>query len=134
MKILFVCTGNTCRSPFAVAVARRGGHADAESAGLAAYAGDGPPVDAVSVARERGLDLSTHRARPLDTEMLDRAEVVVGMTAAHVGELEARGAHGKARLLGTADIADPIDRGPEAYRRAYDQIETAVQALLEGRA
>jgi protein-tyrosine-phosphatase len=130
VKILFVCTGNTCRSPFAEAVARREG-ADAESAGLAAYPGDGPPVDAVEVARELGLDLSSHRAQPLTTEQLDRAEVVVGMTAAHVGELEKRGARGKARTLGAADIDDPIDRGRDAYRRTYLQIETDVRTLLE---
>jgi protein-tyrosine-phosphatase len=134
MRILFVCTGNTCRSPFAEAVARHEGLVDAESAGLGAYPGDGPPVDAVEVARERGLDLSTHRARPLTIEMLDRADIVVGMTAAQVCELENRGARGKARLLDAADIDDPIDRGPEAYRRTYDQIETAVRALLEERA
>jgi protein-tyrosine-phosphatase len=129
MRILFVCTGNTCRSPFAAAVARREG-ADADSAGLAAYPGDGPPVDAVEVARELGLDLSSHRAQPLTPEMLDRAEVVVGMTAAQVGELKKRGARG-ARSLGAADIDDPIDRGRETYRRTYLQIETDVRALLE---
>ena len=133
MKFLFVCTGNTCRSPFAAAVARHVGH-DAESAGLAAYPGDAPPPDAVAVAREFGLDVSSHRARPLTTQLLDRAEVVVGMTAAHVGELEARGAGAKARLLGAADLDDPIDRGREIYRRTYGQIESDVRALLEERA
>jgi protein-tyrosine-phosphatase len=130
MKILFVCTGNTCRSPFAEAVARREG-VDGESAGLAAYPGDEPPPDALAVATELGLDLSSHRARPLTPELLDGAEIVVGMTAAHVGELEKRGAHGKARMLGAADVPDPIDRGREAYRRTYLQIETDVRALLE---
>ena len=133
MKFLFVCTGNTCRSPFAEAVARHAGQ-DAESAGLAAYPGDAPPPDAVAVARELGLDLSSHRARPLTTELLDQAEVVVGMTAAHVGELEARGAGGKARLLGAGDLDDPIDRGREIYRRTYRQIESDVRALLGERA
>ena len=130
MKFLFVCTGNTCRSPFAEAVARHQGQ-DAESAGLAAYPGDPPTPDAVAVAREFGLDVSSHRARPLTTELLDEAEVVVGMTAAHVGELEARGAGGKARLLGAADLDDPIDRGREIYRGTYGQIESDVRALLE---
>ena len=125
MSVLFVCTGNTCRSPFAEAVARREGHVDAESAGLSAYAGDRPPEDAILVGRELGYDLSSHRARPLTEEMLERAEVVVGMTAAHVAAVG-----GEARLLGEADLEDPIGRGRDVYRRVYTQIETDVRRLL----
>ena len=125
MSVLFVCTGNTCRSPFAEAVARREGHVDVESAGLGAYAGDQPPEDAIDVARELGYDLSPHRARRLTEEMLERADVVVGMTAAHVAALG-----GGARLLGEADLDDPIGRGRHAYRRVYAQIETDVRKLF----
>jgi protein-tyrosine-phosphatase len=128
MRVLFVCTGNICRSPFAEAVARRAG-LDVESAGLSAYEGAGPTDDALAVARELGYDLSSHRARPLTKEMLERADLVVGMTAAHVSALG-----GSARLLGEADLDDPIGRGPDAYRRAYAQIEQDVRKLLEERA
>jgi protein-tyrosine-phosphatase len=88
----------------------------------------------VEVARELGLDLSSHRAQPLTDELLDQAGVVVGMTTTQVGELEKRGAQGKARMLGARDIDDPIDRGRETYRRTYLQIESDVRALLEERA
>jgi protein-tyrosine phosphatase len=125
MSVLFVCTGNTCRSPFAEAVARREGHGDAESAGLGAYPGDKPPDDAIVVARELGYDLSSHRARRLTEEMLERADVVVGMTAAHVAAVG-----GGARLLGEADLEDPIGRGRDTYRRVYAQIETDVRKLF----
>jgi protein-tyrosine-phosphatase len=125
VRVLFVCTGNTCRSPFAEAVARREGHVDAESAGLDAYAGDRPPEDAVAVARELGYDLSSHRARPLTEDMLERSDVVVGMTAAHVAAIG-----GGALLLGAGDLDDPIGRGRDAYRRVYGQIETDVRRLL----
>jgi protein arginine phosphatase len=125
MRILFVCTGNTCRSPFAEAVARREGRVDAESAGLSALADDRPPEDAIVVARELGYDLSSHRARPLTEEMLERADVIVGMTAAHVASVG-----GGARLLGEADLDDPIGRGRETYRRVYAQIETDVRELF----
>ena len=128
MRVLFVCTGNICRSPFAEVVARSAGHVDVESAGLAAYAGAQPTADAIAVARELGYDLSSHQARPLTAEMLERADVVVGMTASHVSALG-----GRARLLGDADVDDPIGRGPDAYRRAYAQIERDVRALLEER-
>jgi len=106
-------------------LARLEGHGDAESAGLGAYAGDQPPEDAIVVAHELGYDLSSHRARCLTEEMLERADVVVGMTAAHVA---AAGAG--ARLLGEADVDDPIGRGPGTYRRVYAQIETDVRNLF----
>jgi protein-tyrosine-phosphatase len=125
MRVLFVCTGNTCRSPFAEAVARGAGH-DAESAGVSAYTGDEPPDDAIAVARELGYDLSAHRARALTEEMLERADLVVGMTAAHVNAID-----GRARLLGEVDIDDPIGRGRDDYRRVYAQIESDVRKLLE---
>jgi protein-tyrosine-phosphatase len=129
MRVLFVCTGNICRSPFAEAVARSVGHVEVESAGLAAYEGSGPTDDALAVARELGYDLSAHRARPVTKEMLERADLVVGMTADHVSALG-----GSARLLGEVDLDDPIGRGPDAYRRAYAQIERDVRKLLEERA
>jgi protein-tyrosine-phosphatase len=128
VRVLFVCTGNICRSPFAEAVARGEG-LDVESAGLGAYAGAGPTDDAIAVARELGYDLSSHRARPVTAEMLERADVVVGMTAAHVKALG-----GSARLLGEADLDDPIGRGRDFYRRVYAQIETDVRKLVEEQA
>jgi protein-tyrosine-phosphatase len=125
MRVLFVCTGNICRSPFAEDVARREG-LDADSAGLEAYAGAGPTDDAIAVARELGHDISSHRARPLTAEMVERADLVVGMTAAHVSALG-----GRSRLLGEADLDDPIGRGRDVYRRVYAQIERDVRKLLQ---
>ena len=119
-RVLFVCTGNTCRSPFAAAVARRHG-LDASSAGLDVHeprAGG----DAIAAARARGVDLSRHTARPLTDEALAAADVVVAMTDAQVRLLP------RARVLGDG-IPDPYGRGPEAYSGTYDRIERAVDAL-----
>jgi len=131
MRVLFVCTGNTCRSPFAAAVAQRGGSVEASSAGIHATEGLNAPDDALSAARERGVDLESHRSSLLTGEMLERADVVVGMTADHVRWLEEHGARGKARLLGRADLDDPIGCGHDTYNRVYARIEEDVRCLLE---
>jgi protein-tyrosine-phosphatase len=134
VNVLFVCTGNTCRSPFAAAVARleaegRGGW-EFESAGLRARAGDLAPGEASAAAAEWRLDLSQHQARPLTAELLDWADVLVPMTGTQASTLRERAGPDKVRTLRAGDIEDPIGRGLNAYRRVYGQIETAVRRLL----
>ena len=80
--ILFVCTGNTCRSPLAAALARAYG-VDAQSAGLSAYPGDPASSQAARVARLYGADLSGHRARQVTREMVDQADAIFVMTPGH---------------------------------------------------
>jgi protein-tyrosine-phosphatase len=123
MRVLFVCTGNTCRSPFAAAVARREG-LDASSAGLDVRqlrASD----DAVAAARAFGIDLGSHATRRVTDDVLAGADIVVGMTDRHASALGPG-----ARVLG-GGVEDPFGRGPEAYRRSYAQIEAAVRSLAE---
>jgi protein-tyrosine phosphatase len=123
MKVLFVCTGNTCRSPFAAAVARREG-LDASSAGLDVLALRATD-DAVIVAREFGIDLGAHTTRRVTDEVVAEADVVVGMSDRHAAALGAG-----ARVLG-GGVEDPYGCGLDAYRSAYAQIERAVQSLAE---
>ncbi len=84
--ILFVCTGNTCRSPLACALARAAG-VDAQSAGL--YTSPGSPASplAIRTAKLHGADLTGQRARTLDEAMLREAEEVWVMTEAHEAAL-----------------------------------------------
>ena len=110
MKVLFVCAGNICRSPFAEGLARRlaaerGLDVEFASAGEIALDGDRCPPDAVAVAKEYGVDLSPHRARRLTT---DKADKVVPLF----------------------DVPDPLGRGPAAYRRTYEQLREKVEELL----
>jgi protein-tyrosine-phosphatase len=110
VKVLFVCAGNICRSPFAEGLARRlaaerGLDVEFASAGEIALDGDRCPADAVSVAKEYGVDLSSHRARRLTT---DKADKVVPLF----------------------DVPDPLGRGPAAYRQTYDQLREKVEELL----
>ena len=82
VRLLFVCVGNTCRSPLAAAVASAvlGSRVQAESAGMAATMGRLAASDAIAVLQERcGLDLSTHRSRPLRAVTLAEFERVIAL-------------------------------------------------------
>jgi len=86
--ILFVCTGNTCRSSMAAAIAAhlarsRGLDIEIASAGIAAREGDAATPEATQAVMEMGIDLGEHRARPLQEAMVNGAGVILTMTAAH---------------------------------------------------
>ena len=124
MRLLFVCTGNTCRSPLAEAIARtvaaeRGlDDVDASSAGTSAW--DGAPASdgALLVGLERELDLNAHRSRQLDRELVEQADLVLAMGPHHLERIEALGGAGKSFLLtayashgtNTRPVNDPIRR------------------------
>ena len=133
-RVLFVCTGNTCRSPMAAAIckarlASRLGCNEAElpargfvveSAGVMAAAGDAATFGAVEAARDFGADLGGHRSRPIDPGLLLGATDVLAMTHGHAAVLalrypEVRIAVG---LLGGAggDLPDPIGGDRATYQ------------------
>jgi protein arginine phosphatase len=134
VNVLFVCTGNTCRSPFAAAVAREQAHGrgtwEFASAGLRARAGDRAPREASAAALERRLDLSRHQARPLTGELAEWADVLVPMTIEQARMLRRRVNPERICVLSTRDIADPIGQGLDTYRSVYGEIEKAVRSLL----
>jgi protein-tyrosine-phosphatase len=145
MRVLFVCTGNTCRSPIAEALARRFA-ADRKlseisvgSAGTAAW--DGAPASdgALLVAMERSVDLSTHRARLLTRELVSGSDLILAMGPHHLERIEALGGTGKAHLLsfyaskGRSDrsITDPFGGDLGVYRSAFDELDREVQQAID---
>ena len=144
-NILFVCTGNTCRSPLAEAIARnrleeRGwDHVRVASAGTGASWDAPASQGSLQAASDIGLDLSDHRSQPLTKKLVDEADVILAMTPAHLAAIEAVGGEGKASLLtrflhedeAGQPIPDPIGGPPELYAQVRAQIEQSVAGLLD---
>ena len=145
MRILFVCTGNTCRSPIAealtrhVAVERGLAHFIVESAGTNAEEGRPASDAAVLVALERELDLTGHRARQLTPELVEGADLILVMGPHHQERVEALGGGGKTHLLKAyssrgADerpINDPFGGDLGVYRATVDELETDIRRAID---
>lgn len=128
MKIIFVCTGNTCRSPmaeglFKALLSKWGvGGVEVGSAGLAAFPGAPVSDKSVTVMEEVGIDISAHRASPLSPEMLN-ADRIITMTA---GQREAMSSLPVAVDAMPVEIPDPYGGSLEEYRRCRDTIAAAL--------
>lgn len=138
-QIIFVCTGNTCRSPMCAGFFRaRGGEkrlgVQASSAGL--FTTDGLPAskNAVIAAGELGADISAHRSRQLTAEMLDKVKYLVCMTGAHYDRLVEQYPQYEDKIftLASTDISDPFGGDLTVYRHAARQIDEAVARLIDG--
>jgi protein-tyrosine phosphatase len=147
-RVLFVCTGNICRSPSAEGIFRRmvadAGLAhlvEADSAGTHGYhVGEAPDERSQAVARLRGYDLSPLRARKVEAADFQTFDLLIAMDRGHQAILtrmaSAQGAH-KVRLMmsyasgsGYEEVPDPYYGGPDGFELVLDLLEAASRGLL----
>ncbi|MBR3961706.1 MAG: low molecular weight phosphatase family protein, partial [Clostridia bacterium] len=107
MKIIFVCTGNTCRSPMAEGYLKSLNIGGLEVASRGLQAGGGVSENSVAAMQEIGIDISAHTPRNLTREEIDGADIIVCMTATHKAILESAGVKADIRVLGSG-ISDPF--------------------------
>jgi protein-tyrosine-phosphatase len=145
MKLLFVCTGNTCRSPMSEAIARKyiieRGLEDMDVASAGTSAWDGAPASdgALLVGLERRLDLSTHRSQQITRALIESSDLIFTMGPHHLERVEALGGAGKSFMLtsyptpGTSGrtISDPMGGDLDVYRSAADELETEIRRVID---
>lgn len=146
-RLLFVCTGNTCRSPLAEALGRAHGREQGRteiewrSAGTFAAASGRASPGALEVGREEGLDLAAHRSSLLSSELLDWADLIVCMGEGHLQVVRDLGAGERACLMTEflppghpahgRSVPDPVGAAPEVYRETFALLRQAVHGLLD---
>jgi protein-tyrosine-phosphatase len=136
--VLFVCSGNTCRSPMAASLARkllaeRGSSVVVASAGAFTAGGSPATPEAVRAAASLGADLAGHRSRALTRGLLGRADVIFGLTRGHLEAIRGidPAAADRVYLLdpGGHDVPDPVG-GSQAL---YDQTALRLASMIEAR-
>ncbi|HEX5131206.1 MAG TPA: low molecular weight protein arginine phosphatase [Candidatus Krumholzibacteria bacterium] len=144
-KILFVCSGNTCRSPLAEVIAKQVLPARVDfplviaSAGTSALEGSPASRYSIEVAEAHGLDLSQHRAHLLDPARVRDADLIVTMGMRHIDTVGALdpAAREYAFLLTNfsehhdGDIPDPIGGPMDVYVRTYGVIRECIESMAE---
>lgn len=145
-RLLFVCSGNTCRSPMARALAeasarRRGVEVECRSAGTSAVESAPASRGAVLAARELDLDLTGHASSRLGPALAEWADLVLCMEEGHLQAVARMAGQSRAALVTEflpegdpergAQVGDPVGHGLEVYRETLELLREAVEGVME---
>ncbi len=132
MNILFVCTGNTCRSPMAEGYLRSKALENVNVLSRGLYA-DGSPVskNSEAVMKEIGIDLSRHISRQISPDDIVLADKIICLSPSHKAALLSAGAPKEKLFVLGNGISDPYGGNPDVYRRCRDEIINATDELIK---
>lgn len=132
-KIMFVCSGNTCRSPMAEGLFRKYladnniENIEVASAGISAFAGDMVSENSVIAAKKRGVDISSHRAKSINPEDVLPVDLFVCMSQSHAAALSELC---ESERLFVLNVSDPYMQSEEVYENCCQQIENSFPEIL----
>lgn len=141
-SIIFVCLGNICRSPIAEGCAKKyikecGVELEIDSAGTGSWhVGEAPCENSIIVAKQRGIDISTLRARQVTKKDFEKFDLVVALDDSNYNDLKALGAKNLVKLgnygYDGADVPDPyFFKGFEGFEKVYEMIDACTKNLLQ---
>jgi protein-tyrosine-phosphatase len=153
-KILFVCTGNSCRSPMAEGILKKMLEDEkidlfeVSSAGISALDGAPPSLFAMEVGKARNVDLTQHHSRQLNEKILEKADLILAMSDEHLEYIgmmnrkslekayllktfpQNRDTSNKDKSPGVPSIKDPMGRGRNDYELCFSEIEKEIRRVL----
>ena len=137
-SVLVLCTGNICRSPYAEAVLkRRAPSVSIDSAGLSAMVDYEADATGQAVARDRGIDMSEHKAKQVTRSLIGQSDLILVMDDEHLSRLhrkypDSRGKSFKlGKLKGDKNIVDPYLKSQSFFELVFNEIDEAVETWLQ---